>query len=187
MGGIMQRLLIGIALLLLISMSAWAQQEFPRAEVFGGYSYFRANPEGDNLNGWNASVTGNITSWFGIEGDFSGHYGKPKENGFVLQDVHINSHTIMGGPKITARCGNFAPFAHFLIGTNRAASNDNGDVYSHFTLATVIGAGLDISINKNVAFRAFQADYLMTRFDINNSNKERQDNFRFSAGIVFKF
>jgi hypothetical protein len=43
-------------------------------------------------------------------------------------------------------------------------------------------------MRKNVAIRAFQADYLMTRFDTNGDGvNERQNNFRLSAGIVFKF
>jgi len=184
----MRKLLMGVALIFLIPLGAWAQQEFPKAEIFGGYSYFRVEPEGYNLNGWNASVTGNVTSWFGIEGDFSGHYGKPKEDGIVIPGVNLNSHTIMGGPKITARNGNFAPFAHFLIGLNRARSSYDGDVSSNIALSTVIGGGFDISINKNVAIRAFQMDYLMTRFDTNDDGiHERQHNFRFSTGIVFKF
>jgi hypothetical protein len=184
----MRKFLAGVAFIFLIPLGVRAQQEFPKAEIFGGYSYFRANPDGFNLNGWNASITGNITPWFGIEGDFSGHYGKPKADGFVIPGISLNSHTIMGGPKITARNGNFAPFAHFLIGLNRAGSNDNGDVASNIALSTVIGGGFDFSVHKNVAIRAFQLDYLMTQFDVNDDGRhERQNNFRFSAGIVFKF
>ena len=74
----MRKGLIGIFWALFVPLVALAQDEFPRAEVFGGYSYFRANPDKLNLNGWDASVAGNITNWFGVEGDFSGHYGSPK-------------------------------------------------------------------------------------------------------------
>jgi hypothetical protein len=186
-GGNMRRLLIGIVLIFIISTCAWAQTEFPKAEVFTGYSFFRAEPEGYNLNGWNVSVTGNFTSWFGLEGDFSGHYGKPKEDGYVIQGVNLNSHSILAGPKITARTDYVSPFVHFLIGINRAGSNEYGKRYSDFSLATVIGGGFDISLNKNVAIRAFQLDYLMTRYDLNkNGIDDRQNNFRFSTGIVIK-
>ena len=93
-------------LLLLAPAAAMAQQDYPRAEVFGGYSYFRAIPEEQNLNGWEASITGNLTSWFGVEGDFAGHYGTPKDQfGFILRGIHINQYTFMGGPKLSLRTG----------------------------------------------------------------------------------
>jgi hypothetical protein len=183
----MRKLLIGTALIFLIPLGAWAQQEFPKVEVFGGYSYLKLSPEEDTLNGWNASVTGNITRWFGVEGDFSGHYGNPKLNGQAIPGFSIDSHTFMGGPKITARISHFAPFAHFLIGVNRAAVKFNGSVVSDIALAAAVGGGLDINISNHFAIRAFQADYLMTRFDTGSIAADRENNFRVSAGIVFKF
>lgn len=185
----MRRLLLAAILVLLIPLGALAQVEYPRAEVFGGYSYFKANPEGFNLNGWNASVTGNITSYFGIEGDFSGHYGKPKTNGFIIPGVDINAHSFMAGPKLSYRNDYVTPFAHFLIGLNRAGTNDSGIAVSDIALATVIGGGLDINVSEHIAIRPFQADYLMTRFEVYGPDgiSDRQNNFRFSAGIVFKF
>jgi opacity protein-like surface antigen len=184
----MRKLFIGVVLVFLIPLGAWAQQPFPKAEVFGGYSYFRLNPQEYNLNGWNASVVVNFKSWFGVEGDFSGYYGNPKENEIVIPEISLNSHTLMGGPKVTIRNDHFAPFAHFLIGTNRLGANFNSDVISDIALATAIGGGLDINVNKSLAIRTFQADYLMTRFDTNDDGtNDRQNNFRFSAGVVFKF
>ena len=182
----MQKLIWTAVLALLIPMAAFAQPDYPKAEVFGGYSYFRANPERFNLNGWNASVTGNLTHWFGIEGDFSGHYGKPTYYGVPIEGIDIDSHTFMGGPRLSFRSGRATSFTHFLIGVARAGTSDFGYSTSDFALATVIGGGIDININKNIAVRPFQADYLMTRFDPYNYG-EYQNNFRFSAGIVFKF
>ena len=68
----MKRVLSVICFVLFVCLSAMAQ-EYPKAEVFGGYSYFRADG-GGNLHGWNASVGGNLNSWFGLVADFSGHY-----------------------------------------------------------------------------------------------------------------
>jgi hypothetical protein len=78
----MRKVLIAVSLVLLVPLATMAQQEYPKAEIFGGYSFFRANPDKVNLQGWDASVTGNITNWFGVEGDFSGHYGSPRVFGF---------------------------------------------------------------------------------------------------------
>jgi hypothetical protein len=160
----------------LISINAMAQQEFPRAEIFGGYSYFRANPEKVNLNGWNANVSGNLTHYFGIEGDISGHYASLSRN------VDVNSYTFMAGPKLAYRMERIVPFAHFLIGASRSASESFGVHFSDYALATIIGGGIDIKLDKRFAIRAAQADYLMTRF-----NDERQNNFRFSVGLVLRF
>src|SRR5258705_11145352 len=68
------------SLLLVASLSAMAQ-DYPKAEVFGGYSFLPADDRlsfrsacGANLHGWNASVSANLSSWFGLTADFSGHY-----------------------------------------------------------------------------------------------------------------
>lgn len=54
-----------------------AAQDFPRAEIFGGYSYgnFQVLSSRGNLNGWNAAATVNIFRWFGLTTDFGGFYG----------------------------------------------------------------------------------------------------------------
>ena len=187
----MRKLWLGISLLLLIPMAAMAQGEYPKAELFGGYSYFRANPDGFNLNGWNASVTANITNWFGVEGDFSGHYGSPRVFGFEVPFVDVSSHTFMAGPKLTYRANTVAPFAHFLIGAARASTGAFGYSLSDTALATVVGGGIDINVSKSLAIRAIQADYLMTRFQtgpqiVFSGFDDRQNNFRLSAGLVLK-
>ena len=187
----MRKLWFGVSLWLLIPMAAMAQAEYPKAELFGGYSYFRANPDGLNLNGWNASVTANITNWFGVEGDFSGHYGSPRIFDFEGPLVDVSSHTFMAGPKLTYRAKVVVPFAHFLIGAARASTGALGYSLSDTALATVVGGGIDINANKSLAIRAIQADYLMTRFQTGpqiafSGLDDRQNNFRLSTGLVLK-
>jgi len=160
----MRKILLGVFLVLLMPLAALAQDEYPRAEVFGGYSFFRANPDDLNLHGWNASVAGNITNWFGVEGSFSGHYGSPRVFGFSVPFVDVSSHTFMAGPKLTYRSERAAPFAHFLIGAARASTGAYGVSITDSALATAIGGGIDINLNDTIAIRAIQADYLMTRF-----------------------
>jgi hypothetical protein len=167
-------------------------QDYPRAEAFGGYSYFRANPERFNLNGWNASVSGNLGRWFGVVGDFSGHYGAPSVFGFTVPGVNISSHTYMGGPKFMLHNrGPVTPFAHFLIGV--ASVNTRAFVISHSyqALAAAAGGGFDIRLSNHLAIRAVQVDYLMTRFETFEDqllgSNGRQNNMRLSAGLVFRF
>ena len=187
----MLKIVVGALLLVLVSLPAMAQSDFPKAEVFGGYSFFRANPEGMNLHGWNASVTGNVTRWFGIEGDFSGHYGSPDVFGFTVPFVDVHSYTFMGGPKLSYRGGSATAFAHFLIGGASAGTSAFNVSVSSNTLAAAIGGGIDLNITKSIAFRVIQADYLMTRYDsapqiFMSGFDKRQNNFRLSAGIVFR-
>jgi len=189
----MNRILLGTLLFLAIPFCALAQPDYPTVEIFGGYSYFRANPDEFNLHGWNASVTGNLTEWFGIEGDFSGHYGHPSDEFGSIPGIDIDHHTFMVGPKLSYRVGSIAPFGHFLIGAARASTRaDFLGKTSDWAIATVVGAGLDINISPSIAVRVAQADWLMTRFETDPDyydyydTRERQNNFRFSAGIVFK-
>jgi opacity protein-like surface antigen len=186
-------IIVVASLMLLVPLAALAQAEYPKAEVFGGYSYFRANPDEMNLHGWEASVAANITNWFGVEGDFSGHYGSPTIYGFEIPyvDVNVNSYTFMAGPKLTYRSGSIAPFGHFLIGAARASTGAYGYSLSDTALAAAVGGGIDINLSKSVAIRAIQADYLMTRFQTGSQLffsgfDDRQNNFRLSAGLVLK-
>jgi opacity protein-like surface antigen len=94
------------AFLLFVSLgsAAVAQQGYPRAEVFGGYSYLHLDTQGvtsatldsvcnsalgagscpagtiqvhNGFNGWNGALQGNVNRWLGVAADFSGHYGTP--------------------------------------------------------------------------------------------------------------
>ena len=188
----MRKMLLGAFLVFMIPFSAMAQLEYPTAEIFGGYSYFRANPEEFNLHGWNTSVTGNVTDWFGIEGDFSGHYGHPSDEYGTIPGIDIDHYTFMAGPRLSYRAGSVTPFAHFLIGAARASTKDAyyGNI-SDWALGTVVGGGVDINISSSIAVRAAQLDWLMTRYDTGQDyyyygHQVRQNNFRFSAGIVIR-
>lgn len=187
----MRHLLFSVSFIILTTHLATAQTQYPKAELFGGYSYFRANPEEFNLNGWNASVTANVTDWLGVEGDFSGHYGSPAVFGFEIPYVDVNSHTFMAGPKITYRSPKIAPFAHVLIGASRAATSAFGFTVSNTALATAVGGGLDVKVSDAIAVRLLQLDYVMTRHQTApqiffSGFRDQQNNLRFSAGLVFK-
>jgi hypothetical protein len=53
--------------------------DFPKAEIFGGYSYlsFDTGVSGidrTNTNGWDASATYNFNKYFGVKADINGQY-----------------------------------------------------------------------------------------------------------------
>jgi hypothetical protein len=47
------------------------------------------------------------------------------------------------------------------------------------------GGGIDFKVSKHVSVRPVQADYFLTKIPDGLNN--RQNNFRFSAGVVFRF
>ena len=180
----MKKLVFVAVLVLFLPLIAGAQEAYPKAEVFGGYSYFRLDDPVSlidlNLHGWNASVSGNVNNWLGIVGDFSGHYGGPEAFGIGVPFLDVNTHSFMVGPRLSYRSERVTPFAHFLIGATRGSTGLFGVSFSRNALSGAIGGGLDLRVSRNFAVRVIQADYLMTRFF-----DERQNNMRLSAGIVF--
>ncbi len=201
----MKRLLVlltGVVLLLPLSLAA--QENHPKAEFYGGYSFLRTNitdryaptvngffPAQDyNLHGWDASVAGNLNSWFGLKADFSGHYdvSEAARNGNI---VGSNIYSFMAGPQFTSRASErFQPFVHALFGAARGTYDYNSpfsDIVST-KFAMAFGGGVDIRLSDAVALRLVQADYLMTRFGTSGefNLKDRQDNLRLGAGLVFR-
>ncbi|MGZ4733234.1 MAG: outer membrane beta-barrel protein, partial [Terriglobales bacterium] len=140
----MRKLLTVTVLALLVSLSATAQ-DFPKAEIFGGYQLTRL--DGTTLNGWNAALTGNLNHWFGVTGDFSGAY--KSESG-----VDFRNYTYTFGPTIAAR-GNetFTPFAHALLGGSHASVGFTGLSASDNAFTMIFGGGVDAKFSPHLAFR----------------------------------
>lgn len=145
-----------------------AAQDYPKAEVFTGYSYLRGDFNA-NFQGWNASVTGNVNRWIGVVGDVSGHY---LGNG-------ANLHSFLFGPKFSYR-GNerVTPYFQTTLGAVRA----NSDFLDETAFGWTVGGGLDVKVHKNVAIRVIEVDYLRTSF-----SGWSQQNGRLSAGVVWRF
>jgi hypothetical protein len=161
--------------LLLLPVSAWAQQPIPKVEVFGGYSNLTANLNGSsfNLNGFDVSVAENMNKWFGGALDVSSHYGT--EAGF-----NINTQSFAYGPVFSYRKNpKIVPFGHALFGAVRGGPEYLNISKPEFRFGMYAGGGLDVKVANHLALRLIQADYLLTRF-----SGARQDNIRVSAGIV---
>jgi len=156
-------------------------QDYPKAEVFGGYQYTRINPEGAgtgfNFNGWNAALTGNVNKWFGVTADFSGAYK-------TISGVSVKGHTYTFGPTLYARQNeNFTPFVHALFGGFHGSVGFSGDSASSNGFAMMIGGGLDLKVSSHMAVRAGQFDWVL----LHDSGTTEKKNFRYSGGIVFRF
>ena len=143
-----------------------------------------------------------------MKGDFSGHYGTPLTLSSTAQSVISSlgitgfppkaaSYTFLGGPAAHQEIGRYSVFAHALFGGNRINS---GTVTipavppyttapislsgSDTAFAMAFGGGVDFRVNQRIALRLGQGDYLYTK---HGSNIPHQNNYRFSAGVVFSF
>lgn len=179
--------------------------EGPRATIFGGYSYLRNNSNG--FNGWEGQGTFNFTHYLGVTADVSGDYRTPASFSALGLSVSAHQHlyTYLFGPTVTANLGRSAVFAHALFGQAHSSLGAGvnipiiGGISTGLTSATAFamafGGGVDIGLTRHLAIRAAQVDYLRTQFSatdalttgLSSSLSDRQNSFRYSAGIVFRF
>jgi len=177
----MRKLFILMGLILMAAGSA-AAQDYPKAEIFGGYQYIRLNPgggaPGSNCQGGAGSVAGNLNHWFGVVGDF----GACKVTGLASGDsAHLVNYLF--GPKLTYRSrGRLSPFAQVLFGGERIGGSSAGVSASDSSFAMAFGGGADYEMTSHVAIRLFQGEYLYTKF-----GGTHQNNARISAGIVYRW
>ena len=182
----MRKLFLIVALMLVSSIAAQAQEKNPSTEIFGGYSYLLGDDDdgGVDLHGWNTSFNQNIVKWAGIKADFSGHYGDVTL--LPGQRADLQAHLFLVGPQFTLRkYDRVTPFAHALFGVMRTDLN-YFDPTGKITLrdsafAMALGGGVDIKVIDSIAVRLFQTDYVLTRF-----NSDTQHNFRVSTGLVLR-
>ncbi len=156
-------------------------QNNSKVDVYGGYIYGRANSTAlglandANLNGWNASITGYLTKHFGITGDFGGVYGN---SGYPSIGARV--HGFVFGPTVRFPGKKATVFVHGLFGGIHGSSSPSGISDTAFAMA--FGGGLDLNVNHRIAIRVAQADYFYAHLFSTTEN-----NFRYSAGVVFKF
>ena len=158
------------ALMLLASLPAHAQDGSDKVELFGGYSYLRTSSPSINLNGWELSGQYKFAPFLGAVGDFDGHYGS-------VDGFSTSLHTFLFGPQVSFPA-RVSPFAHVLFGGAHVSSGG----FSDTSFAMAIGAGIDAKISGPFYWRIIEGDYLPTWF-----GGTREDNKRFSTGIVIRF
>lgn len=211
----MRKFVLFAILIVATASMAFAQStdDYNKVEVYAGYSHNRVDTglddgdtelsdiidEREGFNGFNTSITGNLTRYIGLKGDFSFHRkDKTFPIGAASVDIESSVFNFVGGVQIkdNSKETRFKPFAHAMIGAarvrNRADFSNNvcAAVFPSpcpvdFTetetgLAGVFGGGLDIRAGKRIDVRVIQFDYNPTTvFDAT------QHNFRIGAGIVF--
>lgn len=182
---------------------------YPRTELFLGYSYLRAAPtfaDGNrlvHLNGGDASIAFNLTRSFGLVTDFSGFADSkiavsgPGADPAGTFGSKGDAFTFLFGPRFSYRGHErIVPFFQVLAGGVHASEVTlTGCVGAacqvlpaQSSFALTAGGGLDLKVQKHLAIRLVQAEYLMTRLaDANTGYSTTQNDIRLSAGLVFRF
>lgn len=160
---------------------AQSKDEYNKFEVYGGYSHAWVDFGGsdrEGFNGFETAVTGNLTRYFGIKGDYGFHTKTFNSGGL---SVKAHTHTLVGGIQIKDNSTEtkVKPFVHALFGFTNARASFLGTSDSSTGWAGVFGGGLDIRASRHVDIRVVQADYAPTRIE-----GESQHNFHVGVGIV---
>jgi opacity protein-like surface antigen len=178
-----------MGLLLLVSVTAKAQ-DTSKAEVFGGYSYLRYSPGGSqgslNFNGGIGSVAYNVSNMFAVVGELGGYHN----SNVYGSGASVNTLSYLFGPKVYMSKGKITPFAQALFGGIHASCSNCESNPSANALGIALGGGLDYDVTSRVAVRLGQIDYVLSRFSANSgysNGNGKQNSFRYSAGVVFKF
>ena len=169
-------------------------QDAPKWEIFGGYTYMRANIVVNgttfNMNGGSGAIAYNLSNWFALVGDF----GMTHAGAVATQPFSLTVMTYEFGPRVSWRNHTkLTPFAQVLMGGGRAT----GTLYTS-SLGTGLaplgqsndfnftaGGGVDWKISHRFSVRLAQAEYLHSQFP--NAHNNSQSNLRLSSGLVFTF
>ena len=204
----MGRFLMVMFFALLPSLAMAQETAAPKAEIFGGYSYLRNNSNG--FKGFTGQGTVNFSRNFGVTAQVDGNFRNAADlSSFSILGISPSAtehlYDFLAGPTATARFGKNSVFAHALFGVAHSSLNAgiglpiigglSTGVTSASGFAMAFGGGVDIGLTRHVALRAAQIDYLRTQFNtsdalltgLSSSTAARQNSWRYSAGIVFRF
>ena len=183
--------------------------QFPRVEFFAGGSYAEAGlfnaGHWAGLPGWDASLGLNATSWLGFIVEGGQYFGTSKIPTAVPTpfptcgdfcpapptfNVTTREYNILFGAQFSRRkYERWTPFGELLYGHQGTRGKATAGVVTETEIGTgralVAGGGADFKINQRFALR-FKADYLQTASQFPSFAKKKQDNVRFSVGIVIR-
>jgi hypothetical protein len=186
--------------------------QYARFELFAGGSYAEAGlfnaGHWAGLPGWDASLGLNVTHWLGFVVEGGQYFGTSKIPVAVPRPfqappcqldcvpgstfgVATREYNILFGLQFARRkYERWTPFGELMYGhqgTRGVESFPTGppDTKVGTGRALVAGVGLDRKINQRFAVR-LKADYFQTGTAFPLQAKQKQDNFRFSVGIVIR-
>jgi opacity protein-like surface antigen len=146
------------------SVGVYAQEEFPKREIFGGFSLL--HQDAITPPGFQAGVAFNFTKQLGIVGDLGGQY---KDRASLYEYLF--------GPQFAVRQSRTTAFVHALFGGFSMIH-----VSSHSFFSMGFGGGIDVNVKDRLAVRLVQIDWI----PIKDTNKWYNKTVRFGFGLVFK-
>jgi opacity protein-like surface antigen len=194
----MKKIVIFATLLLIASISAFAQDEYPKFELAGLANMTRLDIQSlDNETTWGYAIGAqyNVNKWFGIVGEWAAAHG---ETEFIVDGetfpLDTRAQTILFGPRFSYRAKAVTVFGHWLVGagTNKL-DDDTGffdyDSITKWQVAMAIGGGVDINLGKHFAIRPAQFDWLPVDSDLTEIGLDKGylNNVRYMFGAVIKF
>jgi len=184
------RKLVAVGILISgLCLAAAAQDETPKAEVYGGVSFLHIDDNGlhapkRNFGGWDSEFQFNLNKLLGITADIGGNYGR------IAPGVpNSHAYTFAFGPTFSFRREHATMFAHVLFGENTISKNvitgGNNASPTDGAFAMLWGGGIDVKLSHALALRLGQLDWLYTRHNlVPLGGKDNQNNIRYSGGIV---
>jgi hypothetical protein len=128
----------------------------------------------------------------GMQFGISGHKGIGGEIDLAIQsrtpagqNRAFNMFEYLFGPRFNAHKGRATLYGHILAGGVyqwKSSKENESSTYEGGGFAITLGGGLDVDVNKGIAIRVAQADWIPIRQNgcwINNT-------FRFGFGLVFR-
>lgn len=183
----MKKLIVTIALSSLFCIPVLAQ-DTPAVEVYGGYqllhhgggTYGELTYDSYNLNGFLASVEGNVKPYFGIVGEFG--YNRKSWDEYSETESFT---TYLFGPRVSYRAEKFRVFGHYLLGGAHYKDDYTGGSYTDNLFTQAVGGGIDITISDLISVRPAQIDMVSVRWT--DAGTYWENHFRYSGGVVFTF
>ncbi len=182
-----------VFLLCSLAIPVFAQQDTPRVEVFGGYSYLNADTSPlprVNVNGGDASFVVNLNQWAGAETNFSAYYKTETllpacpDCFFATPPIkgHFHDFAVVFGPRIRYKWA----FVHTLFGLDDLGGSVLGISSTNGSFAGALGGGALFKFSRYVGLEG-SADYAFSRHNLYGGSAVTQNNFRVSVGIVLTF
>ena len=169
-----------------------------------------------NFNGGGGGATFFFNDHFGVKGEFMGYGSTTWTATFPAQVVvtphgttetipagtfssSANMFTYQFGPVVRMSTHSVTVFGETLFGgsnTNgyanieRAINAGGGTLNVSGTqhpFSMAVGGGLDVNVSKSFAVRVGEFDYFLTRYTNPITSTNNQNNFRYLAGVVFRF
>jgi outer membrane immunogenic protein len=162
-------------------------------EISFNYSYARSNAAPGqcscfNMNGGSSEVAFHAFRALSVVADLTGE--RAASIGATAGDG-LSLVTFTVGPRFSHRFsgGRFTPFVQGLVGAAHGFDglfpSSGGSLSGAANARAVLaGGGLDLTINRHLAIRAIQANYLRTQLP--NGQGDEQNLLRLGAGIVLR-